>query len=1012
MSTARCQQCRTACTPHDRYCAACGTPLVELRWRADDGDWQQQGGRLAIRRGASSTTLTIQNQGPVPAGLVLLNESLQQLPRWVLGEQLQEQAIVIQPGGQAELEVPYVARQLEALFRDKAAHPTAEPVTTEARISLLTTLCRRSDAGWIPRRLDIDLQVARDPWLRPEGSSYRFLPIELLTDEPFVHTLRLHNEHAEPIEILDLQVTDAPDVLAPPAAVTGEPHRLEAAGIARLRADGAPRLLPPGDNCELQLQLELRPRAIPPGRVGWFSLLVQCRYRHNTSGRIQAIVEGVVGKAPRLVAVDAPRAEHPSLDQAASYTIRVANPGDLPVRITDIQVLRAEGKPGPEGQPDWFELHGLEAGAVLEPGAERVLRYDLRPDKRPFDELDMEWCVRRVRLHHDGWGQAEDRILELEVGAQLGRVKVATGIHLGIDFGTSSSMVCLVRGDGQVQVALQLDTDAQSREQLPSLMYYRGHHADDPDGDPFLYGHEADASAGIEPSNLVRSIKSVISQHPSTRYHFLEELEPGRYRRRTYTPQELLNLFITELRRRAERAVSNLAVRQLRALQLDSGKVRFVQAIFSHPVQVSADMKLALMKAAHAAGLNQEQRRVDDFLAGACVDEATSAALAYVYARMSGEVAADRPHMDLERVLGFDVGGGTTDVAAVEIRDMAGFLAGSAKAITVSLEVTAGNPMFGGDDLDELISGWVIEEITRQSGEQGAPITAAEIEQAVGFRSFAEYYNGFKARQSHRRRGAGDEEALQDKARAIYHKAMEVLRKSEEAKCALSYADSYELNFSSEAWPRRGRPKKLDNFVVQVRRDRFEAAVREQARRQAPLVERVRANAGWDWSSVTTMLFTGQGTRVPAIREELLGHVQAKRGAQVDPLIVVQPDDGSGFDPKRCVAMGAAIWGTRQDAAWISVHNRLQEMLTFDLQRPWGPFRFETVPGLERGSALPAEASIDFDNPRGSLELYKDRKLHVTFTFPPTATVVVRVEGPGQYTLRAGDTVVCGETIQ
>jgi hypothetical protein len=174
----------------------------------------------------------------------------------------------------------------------------------------------------------------------------------------------------------------------------------------------------------------------------------------------------------------------------------------------------------------------------------------------------------------------------------------------------------------------------------------------------------------------------------------------------------------------------------------------------------------------------------------------------------------------------------------------------------------------------------------------------------------------------------------------------------------------------------------------------------------------VRSNAGWEWSSVTTMLFTGQGTRVPAIREELLAHVQAKRGAEAEPLIVVQPDDGSGFDPKRCVAMGAAIWGTRQDAEWIRVHNRLAEVLTFDLQRPWGPFRFETVPGLERGSPLPTETTLDFDSPRGSLELYKDRKLHVSFNFPPATSVVVRVEGPGQYTLRAGDTVVCGETIQ
>ncbi len=1011
MSVARCQHCRATVSPHDRYCGACGVALVQLRWRADEGDWQEQGGRLAVRRGASATTITIQNQGPVPAGLVLLGDSLLDLPPWVLREQLQERAIVIEPGGRAELEVPFVARQLERLFRAKSDQH-GRPVPTEARLGVLTTLSRRTDRGWVARRFDIDLQVARDPWFKPGGSSYRFLPLELLEQQPFTHTLRLHNEHAEPIEILDLQVVDSPDVLAPPVALAGDPRRLEAASLARLDSSAAPRILAPGEHCDLDLQLSTSARALLPGQVGWFSLQVRCRYRHQAPGLIRAIVEGAVGRAPRLEALGAQRAEHPSLDHAAAFSFELHNPGDLPLRITDLEILRSDDQARPEGQPDWFDLHGLAAGTVLAPGERRELRYELRPDKRPFDELDLEWCVRRVRLHHDGWGSENERSLELEVGAQLGRVRVASGVYLGIDFGTSSSMVCLVRGDGNVQVALQLDSDAQSREQLPSLMYYRGFHADSQDGDPFLYGHEADASAGIEPSNLVRSIKSVIAQHPSTRYHFLEELEPGNYRRRTYAPQELLDLFITELRRRAERAVSNLGVRQLRSLQLDSGKVRFVQAIFSHPVEVSADMKQALMKASHAAGLNRDQHAVDAFLAGCCVDEATAAALSYVYARMSGEVATDHPHSDLERVLCFDVGGGTTDVAAVSLHDMASFREGRAQTITVNLEVTAGDPLFGGDDLDELVAGWVIEDITTQSADQGAPIASAEIEQAVGFRSFAEYYNGFKARRAHRRRLGEGDEALQDQARAIYHKAMEVLRKAEEAKCALSYADSYELNFSGEGWPRRGTPRQLDNFAVTVRRDRFEAAVRELARKQAPLVERVRGNAGWDWDSVTTMLFTGQGTRVPAIREELLGHVQARRSATAPALIVVQPDDGSGFDPKRCVAMGAAIWGTRQDAEWIRVHNRLAEVLTFDLQRPWGPFRFETVPGLERGSPLPSEATISFDSPRSSLELYKDRKLHVTFSFPATSEVTVRVEGPGQYTLRAGDTLVCGETIQ
>jgi len=988
-------------------------PLVQLRWKGEEGDWHEQSDRLAVRRGVRGARIYVQNQGPVPAGLVLLRDGLVDLPPWVLREQLQERAITIPPGGQEEIEVPFVARALERLFRATSHRAEPQGLQAEAVLRFHTTLCRRSDAGWTPKGLAITLQVAREPWFSPAGSSYRFLPLEALTSGEFVHELELYNEHAEPIEILGIEVLEGAELALPPASFATEPVRLRAEQLARLRSDGVPRVLKPGTHSPLRLQLQLKPDALPEGRAGWFSLLLECRYRHHRQARMHALIEGVVGRAPTLELLDEPSVEHPSLDQPESFPLRLRNPGDIPVRVTGIHVLRPDGQAPPADQPDWFRLHGLREGEVLDPGERRVLHYELRPDERPFDELDAEWCSRRVRLEHDGWGSASERVLEVEIGAQLGKVRVATGVYLGIDFGTSNSMVCLVRSDGQVQVALQLDADAQSREQLPSLMYYRGEPEHDPEGDPFLYGSEADAYAGVNPSNLVRSIKSVIAQHPDTRYHFLDEDSQGRVRRRTFQPQELLDLFITELRRRAERAVSNLSVRQLRSLQLDSGKVRFVQAIFSHPVEVSAEMKQALMQAAHAAGLYAELRSPQAFVTESCVDEATAAVLAYVYGRISGDVARDALHRDLERVLCFDVGGGTTDVAAVEIKDLARFLAGEVDCIEVTLEVTAGDALFGGDDLDELVAGWVLTSIQEQSLLQGAPIDKREIERAVGFRSFAEYYNGFKARRRQRRsRPSADEERSLEQARAIYNRAMEVLRKAEEAKCALSSTSSYELNFSGEGWPRRGRVKDLDNFKVDLQRQRLETAVREQARKQTALLERVRSNAGWDWPSVTTMLFTGQGTRVPAIREELLSYVDTQRGAGAQPLIVVQPDDGSGFDPKRCVAQGAAIWGTRQDARWIVVHNRMAELLTFNLQRPHGPFRFKTVPGLERGTPLPTEATLSFPGPRSSLELFKDRKLHVVFSFPAATEVVVRVEGPGQFTLRVGDAVMRGELVQ
>jgi molecular chaperone DnaK (HSP70) len=987
--SAVCPSCSATASDWDRYCGSCGTPLARLRWHLhQDSRELGEDGRVAVRRGSHGLRLSVVNEGVVPAGLVLPAEALERLPNWVDQPrlaQLQERAITLEPGQEQVLSIPFGLSELEALFVgvDRQATPVLE-----APIYLLTTLCQLAPGGWSPRPLKLSLVVAREPWFSPAASHYRFIPTERLR-EGLVHRVTLHNESAEDVSLEGLSLEEHPG--APPSWASDATH---------MAIEFLVEAPPPTDHPVLRAgesrSFELR--FLNPELQGlrFFSGRLVCRYTHRQGGRIQALIQGVLGRAPTLVC-DAPEPiGHPSVERDEVHSLVLKNPGDLPVQVTQIQVLKGEE---PATGPDWFHLDGVTPGEVIPPGGERTVHYTLALADRPQEEFDQAWSSRRFRIHHDGAGA---RILERSVDAQLGVVQVPTGVFMGIDFGTSNSMVVLLRPDTRTHLALPLEGESL---QLPSLMYYQG--ASGPGEAPFLFGSQADASAELNPANLVRSIKSVISRSPETWYHFLERSPEGAWRRRSYRPQELLDRFITELRLRAERAVSGLSMQQLRALRIGP-KVRFRQAIFSHPVEVDADMKAALMRASHVAGLNLQISNIQEFIEERCIDEATSAALAYVYARLdpSSRVGVEHPLSDRERVLAVDIGGGTTDVAAVELQDLASFWEQDVEQVSVELHATAGDPLWGGDDLDLLLAEWILDELREQSARAGGEIQAQEIFQAAGFRSFGEYFNGYRARHPKR-------EGALEQAQALYNRAVEVLRKAEAAKCKLSELERVEIRFSDQRWPREPgatEPEKAGEFRVALSRERFERAVREQARGRIALLERACAAADWDWESLSTVLFTGQGTRVPCVREELLQFISGQRSEGAPKLLVVQPQDRSGFDPKRCVGMGASIWGTREEGEWIKVRRRMNRELTHDVQTRWGPFHFRTIDGLERGTPLPACAVHAFRKPRSTLELFRDGQLHMSFTFPePVSQVELVISGPGDIRAIAGELDLAGE---
>ncbi|MDP2341428.1 MAG: Hsp70 family protein [Deltaproteobacteria bacterium] len=1018
-----CGACRGVGSWFDHYCGTCGQALARLRWRVESTsssstpssttDWSHGSGRVAVRPHQRSVEIEVQNDGVVPAALVLRAQNAASLPSWVQCN-TDEDDITIDPGKSTTIEIPLSPVNLDLMFNRAASAADVDRSALEASLTFLTTLTLDDGQGFVPRALVITLVIAREAWLQPACSRYLFVPIETLQTTGLEHRLELDNQSAETLEILDVSVVDDGDV---PAGCV----RVLAKTICALEPIAKGTRLASGKKRVDTLALRLPAGDVDAGSLGWFSFSVLYRFER---GQVRGLVQGVVGRGPGLTYAGPAEWVVPEQKLAEPRELKLHNPGAIPVRVERIEVLRGDQL---VSGTDWLQAGGVVDGDVIGPGSSRVLTLSIDPRLRGDDEVatDSGFCMRTLRIHHDGCGA---RTLSVQVSAQLGKEETPTGLHLGIDFGTSNSMVCLVRRD--TVVMLQLETGSSRRQALPSVMYYRGPSSPSAvlggprgagataDGDKinpatkFLYGDAADSSAEINPSNLVRSIKSVIARDASTQYDFLSRAPDGTFRREVFKSQQLLNSFIHELRVRAERAKDHLAPAQLKGLGYGSGRARFKAAVFSHPVEVTPGMRDALRESAWAAGLNRALVDPQDFSTQGCVDEATAAVLAYVHGRVHKRIAAATPPEDLERVLCFDLGGGTTDVAAIEIRGQAAFLAQQATRIELVLCGTAGDNRFGGDDLDALIARAILDDIGQASTRQGAPILKDEIQFATECRSFSEFHAGFRARE--RAGGDVDNEGADERALAVYNKAVELLRRAEAAKRRLSEEQEVELVFSGTGWPRRAplAGPTTENFEVKITRARFEQVTRAAVAARARLLNDVVTGADWSWSSLDTLLFTGQGVLVPCIREVILEHINAMRGPGAPPLLVVQPGDSEHFHPKGCVALGAALWGmTQEEDGWIQVTNRMQSALTFDVQTKVGP-TYPAVRGLTRGTPLPAVATVPFAKSSTSLTLYKNGQAHVEFTFPPAREVSVRVLGPADFRVIAGTTEVRGEMQQ
>ena len=231
-------------------------------------------------------------------------------------------------------------------------------------------------------------------------------------------------------------------------------------------------------------------------------------------------------------------------------------------------------------------------------------------------------------------------------------------VVLGIDLGTTNSVVCVSQGGNLPQVL----PDPDGNPLIPSVVSFH------PAGD-VLVGHPARERRLLDAKNTIYSVKRLIGRpfrSPEVRRaqeRFPFELCEGptqgvlvKARGETYTLPEISAFVLREVRRIAE----------------DRMGVACTQAVITVPANFNELQRSATKAAGRVAGL--EVLRI--------LNEPTAAALAYGYGKGSRE-----------RIAVFDLGGGTFDITILE-------LAGDVFEVLS----TAGDTFLGGDDIDVLIA--------------------------------------------------------------------------------------------------------------------------------------------------------------------------------------------------------------------------------------------------------------------------------------------------------------------
>jgi molecular chaperone DnaK len=343
---------------------------------------------------------------------------------------------------------------------------------------------------------------------------------------------------------------------------------------------------------------------------------------------------------------------------------------------------------------------------------------------------------------------------------------------IGIDLGTTNSCVAVMEGGEPVVIPNQ-----EGARTTPSVVAFTK------TGER-LVGQVAKRQAITNPENTVISIKREMGTDHKVNING-----------KAYTPQEISAMVLQKLKADAESYLGETVS----------------QAVITVPAYFSDTQRQATKDAGKIAGL--EVLRI--------INEPTAAALAY------GEDSTN------EKIMIYDLGGGTFDVSILEIADG-----------VFEVLATNGDTRLGGDDFDERIINYLVDEFKKDNG--------------IDLRS--------------------DKMALQRLKEA-----------AEKAKIELSGVMTSNINLPFITADASG-PKHLDVTLTRAKFDELTADLVERTMKPA---RQALKDAGLEAGQLSKVLLVGGSTRIPAVQEAV------KKLTGKDP--------HKGINPDECVAVGAAI---------------------------------------------------------------------------------------------------------
>ena len=349
------------------------------------------------------------------------------------------------------------------------------------------------------------------------------------------------------------------------------------------------------------------------------------------------------------------------------------------------------------------------------------------------------------------------------------------GKIIGIDLGTTNSCVAVMEGGNAVVIP-----NAEGARTTPSVVGFSKN------GER-LVGQTAKRQAIANPERTISSIK----RHMGSDYKV--DIDGKKY-----TPQEISAMILQKLKTDAEAYLGQPVT----------------EAVITVPAYFTDSQRQATKDAAQIAGLTVKR----------IINEPTAAALSY---------GIDKE--DDQRVMVYDLGGGTFDVSIIEMGD------GVQQVLA-----TAGNNRLGGDDFDQRIINWMVEEFKKTEG-----IDLSNDKMAV--------------------------QRLKDAA--------------EKAKIELSSTTTTNINIPFITADATGA-KHLDmNLTVA----KFNELTKDLVDATMGPVQQALSDSGLSPSDLNKILMVGGSSRIPAVQEA----VRQKLGKE--PF--------KGINPDECVALGAAYQG-------------------------------------------------------------------------------------------------------